>query len=293
MGVKNKDALLAWLFLAPLLLCLVVFIAWPVYQVVSFSLYRQLIYSPKKSFVGLGNYLKVITDPAFWNSILNSLIWTVGSIFFQLIIGIAIAVLLNKKFPGRDVTRGILLFSYLIPEVVAALVFRYILSESTGIVNYVIREFLHARPPMWFSSRIAMAGVIIVNVWKNFPFMVIVFLAQMQSIDRQLYESARIDGSNGFQEFLYITLPALRPVIIIALLFRTIFTFRNFNLIKLFTGGGPLNYTTTLPLQIYTTTFQEFYLGRGAAMSVLMFLIIFALSFGYFALYSRAESELR
>lgn len=131
-----------------------------------------------------------------------------------------------------------ILFSYLVPEIVAVVVWKFMLSESTGIINYFIREFLHLTPPLWFSSRAAMFGVIVVNVWKYFPFMVIVFLAQLQGIDKTQYEAARIDGANSLKEFWYITLPFLKPVIVITIMLRSVFTLQNFNLIALLTGGG-------------------------------------------------------
>jgi len=287
-----SDKILSKLFLIPIIICIILFILYPIYLTVSFSIYDQLIYSDFKVFTGLENYKEVLVDKNFWVSLGNSGIWTFGSIILQFFVGIIIAVLLNESFPGRNITRSIVLFSYVVTEVVAALVWRYMLSESTGIINYVIREFFHLEPPLWFSSRFAMVAVIILNVWKFFPFMVIVFLAQLQSIDQQQYEAARIDGANWFREFFYITLPALKPVIIIALMLRTIFTFKNFNLVQLFTGGGPLNYTTTLPIQVFKTTFETYYLGKGAAMGMIMFLIIFSFSFIYLRLYSKVQKEL-
>jgi len=287
-----SDKVLSRLLLLPIVICIAIFIIYPIYKTVSFSLFDQLIYSSDKVFSGFQNYKYVFTDKAFWESLGNSAVWTVSSIILQLILGIILAVFLNENFPGRNIARSIILFSYIVPEVVAAMVWKFMLSESVGIINYTIREFLHMDPPGWFSSRFAMVAVIIVNVWKFFPFMVIVFLAQLQSIDKQQYEAARIDGANWFKEFFYITLPALKPVILIALMLRTIFTFKNFNLIQLFTGGGPMNYTTTLPIQIYQTTFQMFYLGRGAAMGVIMFVIVLFVSFGYLRIYNKAEKQL-
>jgi len=288
-----SDRIISKLFLAPLLLCIALFIIYPIYKVISLSLYSQIVYLPdKRTFVGFENYIKIFSDSGFWNSISNSLIWTVGSIILQLILGITIAVLLNKKFPGVNIVRGVILFSYLVPEIVAVVVWKFMLSESTGIINYFIREFLHLTPPLWFSSRVAMLGVIIVNVWKYFPFMVIVFLAQLQGIDKTQYEAARIDGANSLKEFWYITFPFLKPVIVIAIMLRSVFTLQNFNLIALFTGGGPLDYTTTLPIEIYDTTFKEFYLGKGAAMSAIMFIIILIMSFGYLRAYDKAQKGL-
>lgn len=287
-----SDRRLSFLFLLPIVLCIVLFVIWPVVQVIVFSFTNQVIYSADRSFIGWSNYRNAIQDPEVWSSLFNSLVWTFGSITLQLIVGLLVALLLNRSFPGRGIFRSIVLFSYLIPVVVAALVWRYMLSESTGIINYVIREWLQVAAPAWFSSRLAMLSVILMNTWKNFPFIVIVLLAQLQTIDPQLYEAARIDGAHRFQEFRFITLPSILPVVLVALMLRSIFTFKNYDMIGLFTGGGPLNYTTTLPVEIYDTTFKEFYLGKGSALSTIMFVIIVGISLAYIRAYRAANRKL-
>jgi multiple sugar transport system permease protein len=202
-------------------------------------------------------------------------------------------MMLNQVFFGRNFIRSLILFSYIVPTVVAVVVWRFMLSDKTGILNHVITTYHLPLPAYWFSSKqTAMMGVIVITVWKFFPFMVLMFLAQLQSIDPEQYEAARIDGARPHQEFFFITLPFLKPVILIAMMLRTIFLFRNFDIIRLLTNGGPLNATVTIPLQVYNVTFGQYSLGMGSATSLILFLIILAMSFGYLKLYVSAQREL-
>jgi multiple sugar transport system permease protein len=156
------------------------------------------------------------------------------SVGFQFALGLTVALLLNQEFPGRNITRGVLLFSYVVPVVVVALVWKFMLNDLFGIINHIIWELDLPIKTTWFSRpQTAMRTVILVTVWKYFPFFVIIFLAQLQSIPQELYEAAKIDGANQLQEFWHITWPLLRPVAIIGLLLRTIWTFNNFDMIAL------------------------------------------------------------
>jgi multiple sugar transport system permease protein len=187
-----------------------------------------------------------------------------------------------------------MLFSYLVPYVVAALTWRFMLSDATGILNYLIRTLGLPFPPSLFGSPDwAMFGVILVNTWKNFPFMVIVFLAQLQTIDRQLYEAAAVDGAGPWQRFRHITLPALIPIMLVVGMLRTIWNFNNFEVVFLLTQGGPLGRTETLPLLIYRFVFGEFSLGRGAALAVIVFGVLVSMSLVYWRLYERAQDRYR
>lgn len=288
-----KDKTFGRLALIPLLFFLLAFEVYPVLRTVEYSFFDQDIYSQKRLFVGLENIRRVLEDPSFWQVFKNSLVFTFGSVLIQVVIGVLIALMLNQVFFARDFMRSLMLFSYVIPTVVAVVVWRFMLSDKTGILNHIITTYKLPLPAYWFSStKTAMMGVIVITVWKFFPFMVLMFLAQLQSIDQEQYEAARIDGATPLQEFRFITLPFLKPVIYIAMMLRTIFTFRNFDIIKLLTNGGPLNATVTMPLQIYDRTFAEFSLGMGSATALVLFVIILAMSFGYLGLYSSAQKEL-
>jgi multiple sugar transport system permease protein len=288
----NHDKVVGLFLLMPLVLLIVGLTAYPIFHVVRMSLYEQALYAATARFAGPNNFVAVFQHEAFWRSLKNNLVFTFGSLALQMPIGLAISLLLNAKFPLRNPVRGAMLFSYLVPYVVAALTWRFMMSDATGILNYLIRASGLPMPASWFGSPDwAMAGVILVNTWKNFPFMVLVFLAQLQTIDKEQYEAAAVDGASWWSGFRYITLPALLPIMLVVGMLRTIWNFNNFEVIFLLTQGGPLGRTETLPLLIYRFVFGEFSLGRGAALAVIVFFILVAMSIVYWRFYERAQKR--
>lgn len=288
----NRDRTVGLLLLAPLVLLVAGLTAYPIYQVLQASFFQQSLYSTTSTFVGFANFADVLGHEALWRSLRNTLVFTLGSLALQMPIGLAIALLLNAEFPLRAPVRGAMLFSYLVPYVVAALTWRFMMSDATGILNHLIRASGLPISASWFGSPDwAMFGVILVNTWKNFPFMVLVFLAQLQTIDQSQYEAAEVDGASRRQVFRYITFPALLPMILVVSMLRTIWNFNNFEVVFLLTGGGPLGRTETLPLLIYRFVFGEFSLGRGAALAVGVFLILAVMSAIYWRLYERAQQK--
>jgi multiple sugar transport system permease protein len=266
---------------------------YPAYKIFELSLFETDIFSKDKTFVGLENIVFVLSSARFWRAIGQDVIFTGSSIIFQTLLGLAIALLLNKKFFGRSAIRSLILFSYLLPIVVSALIWKFILNDTVGIVDQVVSKLPINIQTTWFASpKTAMPTVILVSVWKFFPFMVIVFLAQLQSIDPFLYEASKIDGASSLQQFFYITLPMLLPVMIVAAMMRTIWHFNNFSLINLLTGGGPLASTQTPPLLIYDVIFYQYKLGRGSAIAFIMLIILLTASFFYFRLYNWAQKRL-
>jgi len=289
-----KDKVLGRLMLIPVIIMILIFEVYPVYKVFEYSLFQQKMLSTERTFVWFNNFMAIFRTPTFWNSFKNNIIWTIGVVGFQLIVGLLVALLINNKFPGRNIVRSLVLFSYIVPVVVTAIAFKFMLTGDYGILNYFLREILHLNTPLaWFSNpSTAMFALIVVETWKHFPFMVIVFLAQLQSIDIQMYEAAKIDGATRFHEFRHITIPFLMPVIFMALIFRTIFEFKNFDLIYLITQGGPMNSTRILPIEIYKLTFDELSLGRGSAVAVIMFIMIMIISIIYIRFYEKSQSRL-
>jgi len=296
-GCRRKrwsyDKRVGFLVFLPSALVMFTLGVYPVVRVFTYSLYKVDVFLKNQRFIGVGNIGKVLGWGEFWGALWNDVVFTGGSIIIQVIIGVFIALLLNRHFYGRGIARSIVMFSYLVPLVVAMMIWKFMLHDIVGIVNYVIEAWHLPIPTTWFGDiSTAMPTVILVNVWKFFPFMVLVLLAQLQSIDPVLYEAARVDGSTVWQEFWYITLPMLKPVIVIAVMLRTIWHFNNFAVISLLTGGGPIGSTRTPPLLIYDLVFANWNLGRGAAVAVIMFLILITMSAMYIKLYKWAESQL-
>ncbi|MFN3641750.1 MAG: carbohydrate ABC transporter permease [Gemmobacter sp.] len=290
----SHDRKVGLLLLMPLVVLIVGLTLYPILQVIQLSVHQQGLFSRTSTFVGLDNFAAVIGHHGFNRAIGNTFVFTFASLGLQMLIGLGIALLLNRDFPLRAPIRGVMLFSYLVPYVVAALTWRFMFSDATGILNYWIRALdLPMAASPFGSLDWAMWGVVLVNVWKNFPFMVIVFLAQLQTIDRQLYEAAEVDGATAWQRFRFITLPSLVPVMLVVGMLRTIWNFNNFEVVYLLTQGGPIGRTETLPLYIYRFVFGEFSLGRGSALAVIVFFILLAMSLVYWRIYERAQERFR
>jgi multiple sugar transport system permease protein len=267
---------------------------YPIAQVMQLSTQQQGLFSTESTFVGLQNFQNVVQHEAFGRSVKNSFTFAFGSLALQMAIGLAVALLLNRQFPLRTPIRGAMLFSYLVPYVVAAMTWKFMFSDATGILNYFIRwSGLPMAASPFGSLDWSMFGVILVNTWKNFPFMVLVFLAQLQTIDQELYEAASVDGASSFQKFWNITLPSLIPIMLVVGMLRTIWNFNNFKVVFLLTQGGPLGRIETLPLLIYRFVFCEFSLGRGAALAVIVFFILVSMSIVYWYFYERMQEKFR
>lgn len=231
-------------------------------------------------FVGLENYIALLQNSVFWNDLFNGIVYTFGSVILQLALGLAIALFLNQNFFGRNLLRGIVLLPYLIPTVCAVFMARWMLDPVTGIVNAVIAPL--GLSPNWLGTPLtAMISAIAVNTWRFFPFVEIALLARLQTISPSLYEAAELDGANAFQKFYHITLPELSSVMFVVALLRTIWSFNDFQLIYILTGGGPMNATETLPLLAYREAFDNNNIGMGCTVAMFMTFILI-LTFGIY-----------
>lgn len=291
--VQRGDLAMAMVMFLPGFLVLLALGTYPIISVLTLAFQRRSSLDTAGVWAGLGNFSDVLSSDLFWTAFRNDVVFTVGTIAIQLVAGMAIALLLHQPFWARNVFRSFVLFSYVVPTVVAAIIWRFMLSDSVGFLYHLIRTWELPIPNTWFSATAtAMPSVILVAAWKFFPFMVINFLARLQTVDEQLYEAATVDGAGRLQTFRHITLPALMPVVIIVLLMRTIWTFNNWDVIALLTNGGPMNATVTLPILIYSTMFSQFSMGRAAAIALLMTVILLAAMILYLRAYQRAEERL-
>lgn len=292
--VQNNDLTMMLLLFLPGFLVLLALGTYPVINVLSLAFQQRSLFDLSGTYVGLENFNNVLNSTQFWEALKNTLVFTMTTVPLQLVLGLLVALLLHQQFPARNVFRGFMLFSYVVPVTVAAVIWKFMLSDSVGIIYHGIRTTGLPIPNTWFSaSATAMPTVIMVTVWKFFPFMVINFLAGLQSIDEQLYEAAKVDGANRWQSFRHITLPQLMPIIVIVMLLRTIWTFNNWDIIALLTNGGPLRSTTTLPLLIYNTMFGEYSIGRAAALSFIVMLVLGIAMILYLWVYRRTEEALQ
>jgi len=290
---QREDRFLAHMALLPSAVVLLLLVALPAATVVNFSVREVQLGDDAHPFVGLRNFAWALADESFWSALVNTLEWVFGSVGLEMLIGLSVALLLNRSFVGRGIARAIVFAPYLIPTVVAVLVWRFMFHDVVGVLNFfLVKIGVLDAPINWLNSpRMAMFSVIVVGVWKFFPFVVLAILGVLQSIPQEQYEAARIDGANGWQIFWRITLPYVMPVFLLTALLRTIWTFHKFDIIYLLTGGGPVGATTTLPVLVYQKGFADFELGRASALALITAVILAAMLCVYFVLNKRAEAR--
>lgn len=287
------DRAIAYLTLLPSALVLLLLVALPTATVVALSMQDVGVGETSGRFVGLDNFAWVLSSASFYTALLNTAVWVFGSVGLEMAIGLSIALLLNQSFALRGLARAVVLAPYLIPTVVAVLTWRYMFHDIVGVLNYLLMKTGAIDAPLlWLNSPgTAMLSVILVGVWKFFPFVVIALLGILQSIPQEQYEAARIDGASAWQQFWRITLPYLMPVFLLTALLRTIWTFHKFDIIYLLTGGGPLSATTTLPIFVYQKGFTDFEIGKASAVAIVAGAILAVLLMAYFELMRRAEAR--
>lgn len=272
-----KKHWVAYLFILPAVLFLVGLLLIPIIDVIVNSLYRfNLLRPDANAFVGLDNFTRALSDPLFWHDVLNGLTWTFGSVFGEFVVGLTTAVLLNQKVAGRAFFRAIMITPWVVPIVVAAMTWSWILNAEYGILDVLLQKFgLISTNINWLGNQwTAMFAVINVNVWRSFPFWTLSYLAVLQTIDQAELEAAELDGAGALQRFWHITLPKLKGVTLILTILNVIWVFNNFDFIWLLTQGGPLNATETLAIKTYLLAFDQYRFGEASAVAVIMMLIL-------------------
>jgi ABC-type sugar transport system permease subunit len=268
----GPDARTGWLFLVPLIVLVLGLLVYPVVQAFLLSLQDKRAGIPSR-FVGLDNYVRLLTsDPAFRRVIVNSLVYTAGALAGKSVLGLILALVLNERIVLRNVWRGFILIPWAMPSVVMAIVMTWMFGTDLGVTNYVLKGLgLIHNPIQWLSvSRMALVTVILVNIWRGFPFFGLNYLAGLQAIPADLYEAASIDGASAWQRFYYITLPGLRFVMLITTLLSMIWTFNDFDIVYLITGGGPHGTTDIFGTFAYQMGFRVGRLGLAAASSIIV-----------------------
>ena len=252
-------------------------IVFPLIYAFRLSLFRR------DSFVGLANIAKAISDPVVMNALVNTLVFTFSSVAFHLVLGMTLAVLLDSVGRGRGAFRILLLLPWMVAPVVTATTWRWILNIQNGVLNHVLVGLnLVAAPIPWLSSvEWAMPSVIMANVWMRTPYVMIMLYAGLQGIPRELYHAAQVDGASAWQEFVYVTIPHLRYIIVLATVLDAVYSFRLFDIAYVLTGGGPVRSTEVLSLLVYKTAFQEFDFNYSSAIAIFVFMVSAVFSLVY------------
>ncbi|MCL3777179.1 sugar ABC transporter permease [Actinomyces sp. 186855] len=278
----------AWIFLA-------VLIGYPLAKVLvdGFS-YSNLIVPTVSGFAGLENYTDVLEDPHFPGAARNSIIWTLGSVVGEYVLGLGAAVLLNRKIKGQGIFRMLTFIPWLVPIIVAGMTWEWMLNPDFGIVNAILVRVGALDAPINFlgSAAWAMPTVIFVNVWRSFPYYTITFLAALQSIPEEMREAAQIDGAGSWIAFWRVIFPQLRSPSLIIVFMHLIWTAVNFDFIWVMTQGGPNYATMTLPLLIYRYSMQDFNVGMASALSTVMLMVTTLLFVVYYRLRRNLSEEI-
>jgi len=274
----RSERRLAWLLCAPAVIAMLAVTAYPIAYAIVLSLQQiDLRFPEEGGFVGLDNYASVLSSDLWWTDLFNTAFLTVTTVAIELVLGMAIALVMHRAIFGRGVVRTAVLIPYGIITVVAAFSWQFAFSPDTGFVNNLP---LIADDMDWFGGRFSSFAVIIMaEVWKTTPFMALLLLAGLVTIDRQLYEAAKVDGATAVQRFFRITLPLMKPAILVALLFRTLDAFRVFDTIFIMTAGA--QDTESVSILGFNQLISRLNLGLGSAVSVLIFLCVLIIAFLY------------
>jgi multiple sugar transport system permease protein len=277
-----------FLFALPALIVLMMLIAYPVTYTGILSVTNQ-----QEEFVGLQNFRDVLRPRVTTQALWNTLWWVFGSIFFQVIFGVAAAILLNQNFRGRAVVRSIALIPWVVPGIVAATTWAWMFHTEFGIINYMLTGAGVLEEPIgWLiTGNTVLPAMIAINVWKLFPFVAIMVLAGLQSIPQELFEAAKVDGASYWEEIRHIMLPQIRPVVTAVTLLLVIWALNAITIIYAITRGGPANKTLITPIQIFRLAFESSAFNQSAALAVMFFGIVMLIVFVYIKSLATESSE--
>lgn len=276
----QRRRLTGFLFAVPAVVFLCVFVFYPTVCNIWLSLTdARTLSDSEMEFVGLQQYIKMFSDKTFLKRFWNEIVWTVCSVVGQLVVGLLFALVISSKHLKRGGTafRTFLLVPYVVPAIVIALVTRWMLSGDYGIISTWLQSagLLEHRQTLLALPSTAMAVVIIINVWRSYPFPMLIYWAALKGIDAAMYEAARVDGANSWQCFWRITMPQLKDTTIILLVLRTVWTATYYDLIQMITSGGPAGSTTHLPIMIYQNSFGGSNIAYASAMAVFLGALMF------------------
>jgi ABC-type sugar transport system permease subunit len=288
MGLQKKMALWGYLFVLPGLLLLIIFRFIPMITAAYLSLTRyDLFTSPK--FIGIQNYLDLVRDQVFLQSVRVSFFYTVGSVIPALILSLILAMLTIKVIRFGNIFRTLIFIPVVLAPVVVAILWRFLFFEA-GMVNTMLGYVNLPSVPWLTTPKTAILSLILIGIWRASPYFMVIFTAGLQSIPSTYYEAGRMDGTNAWTEFWYITLPLLKPVILLSIVMAVITALKVFAIPQLMTEGGPAGATEVIPLLIYKTGFEFFKMGRASAMSIILLAIMMVFSLVQIRLFSERKS---
>ena len=284
MSQKSRAGILPYVLLSPAVLATVIVVFYPMVQALITSLYNNILWKPRAvRFIALDNYIAIWNDPVFWSSLGRTAIWIGLTVPLQLLLGLITALLLNQNFRWRGLARSLILIPWALPSVVIGLMWAWIYNPQVGLLNDLLLRLglLQTAMPWLANPATSLYAIIAALVWQGFPFFAIMILAGLQTIPHSLYEAADIDGASDRQQFWHITLPALKPVLVTAVMLRIIWVANSIDVIYVMTGGGPGYATHTLPLYALKRSYGSMDFGYGSALAVTFSLLLLAAIYVY------------
>lgn len=293
---RSREKLVQWMFLAPAILYVALFFGYPVVKnlVMSFQDYStKTFFTGEAPWVGIANYVEVLQASIFPTTLVNTGLFTLGSMIGQFSLGLLLALFFRRRFPLSNVLRSLLLLPWLLPLIASTAVWKWILDQDSGVLNQTLMNLhLIGEPIAWLANPdIALLAVIGVNIWLGIPFNVSLLYSGLQDIPDELYEAGALDGATGWKAFWNITWPSLRPVVSVVLVLGVVYTLKVLDIILGLTGGGPANATQTLATNSYHRSFVEFSFGTGAAVSNILIVISLVFSVIYLRVNRRPLDE--
>ena len=269
----QRDTAQAVLWVGPAFLYLAFFIAYPFVMSIYLSVSSARVGSPEWNFVGLLNYQRLFQDPTFWQTVRNSFVFTFGSEVIRLLIGLPLAFALNRPFKGKRLVQGVILIPFVIPIALSSLAWKWMFDSLYSVINWMLMTaHIIEYPWQWLGEPgLAMWAVIILNVWRGFPFSAVILLAGLTAVPVEVIEAAKIDGAGPLRRFVYVIAPIVRPILFVGLLYSIVFSFTDFSAVWLLTQGGPYNTTHVFGTYAYNVGINAGDIGMGAAITLFMF----------------------
>ena len=282
-----------WLFVLPAVIVVAALFIYPIFSSLFYSMTTKNLIRPKYNFVGLKNYLDILSDPKFWAAFLNSLKWTVFSLLGQILVGFTAALALNRVNLFKGMYKTLLIIPWAFPSIVIAFSWTWILNGVYGILpNLLVKWNICESAPQFLTEKnLAFIVLVLINIWFGAPMIMVNVLSALQTVPQDQYEAAKIDGASTFQSFKHITLPHIKLVMGLLVVLRTVWIFNNFDLIYLITGGGPAGSTQTVPLYAYEMGWGTKLLGKSSAVTVLLFIFLMSVCIIYFTIMNGWERE--
>ena len=290
MSRRFETRILPWVLLAPALAVVLGLVLYPVARTVWLS-FREAglpyLARGQSHFVGLDNYRALVSDPHLRQVMVTTAVFGIACVAATMVLGLAVALLLNQRFRGRSLLAVLVLLPWAVPRVAAGVVWRWMFDDQYGLVNWVLSGLSHSFAGFsWFNDRLpAFVAIGVVVVWQSFPFVALSLLAGLSSIPAEVREAARMDGAGPFQQLRHVTLPMLRPLLLTLVVISTIWDFKIFDQVYVMTGGGPARSTELAVITVWREAFARTHLGTGAAMAVALFAVLVAMTL----LYSRVS----